>query len=240
MLTLALETATEVAGVALLDGPHLLAEESSGSARHHAASVLVAVDRVVHAGGRRLEDLDAVALSVGPGSFTGLRVGLATALGLCFGTERSIVPVPTLAALSLHGGHAERIAPLLDARKGQVYAGLYAPGARVLREDSVAYPLDWLEELEEDSKGEGSVLFLGTGARLYANEIRSVLGTAARFLPEFLTFPRAASVGFLAAQVAANGGALPPERVRLQYLRASEAETHRSADSSLDTPRRNP
>jgi tRNA threonylcarbamoyladenosine biosynthesis protein TsaB len=236
LLTLALETATEVAGVALLDGPRVLGEESSGGARHHAASVLVAVDRVLSAAGRGLDAVEAIALSIGPGSFTGLRVGLATALGLCFGTERSIVPVPTLAALSLHGGHAERIAPMLDARKGQVYAGLYAPDARSLRNDRVAYPLDWLEGLE----GEGPVLLLGSGARLYANEISSVLGSAARFLPEFLASPRAASVGFLADRIAADGGALPPERVRLQYHRASDAELHASRNSSLDTPRRNP
>jgi tRNA threonylcarbamoyladenosine biosynthesis protein TsaB len=219
-LLLAIETATEVGSLALLERGELLGERTLGPARQHAAGLLPALDQLLQSCGRRLEQVEAFALSIGPGSFTGLRVGLATALGLCFGTERCIVPVPTLAALSLHAGAAERIAPLLDARKGQVYAGLYGPDAAPLAADCVVEPLQWLETL----RGAGPVHFLGPGAILHAESIRAALGDQARILPRGLGLPRSATVGRLAARLAGEGAALPPEDVRLRYLRRSDAE----------------
>jgi tRNA threonylcarbamoyladenosine biosynthesis protein TsaB len=210
--------------VALLEGARALAEAALPRGREHAASVLVAVDRVLRRGGVGLDAVERIALSIGPGSFTGLRVGLATALGLCFGTQRRIVPVPTLAALSLQAAGHERIAPLLDARRGQIYAGLYGPDAVALRGDAVADPLPWLESL----RGLGRVAFLGSGARAYAREIARVLGAGASLLPAEAGVPRAASVGALAERIAARGGALPPGEVELRYLRAPEAEAARA------------
>jgi tRNA threonylcarbamoyladenosine biosynthesis protein TsaB len=182
------------------------------------------VDEALARAGARLGDVERIALSIGPGSFTGLRVGLATALGLCFGTPRRIVPVPTLAALSLHAGAQARIAPALDARRGQVYAGLYGPDATTLRDDAVADPLRWLESL----RGLGRIAFLGSGARVCAAEIARVLGSHARVLPAEAGVPRAASVGALADRIAARDGALAPEAVELRYLRAPEAEASRA------------
>jgi tRNA threonylcarbamoyladenosine biosynthesis protein TsaB len=219
--------------VALLEGRRLLGEQILSEPPHRAASLLVSIDQLLRACGRELDGVETIALSVGPGSFTGLRIGLGTALGLCFGTGRAIVPVPTLAALSLCAGGFARVAPLLDARKGQVYAGLYGPGAEPLREDVVSDPLPWLEDL----RGGGPVALLGAGALLYRNEIETLLGDEATVLPPPLAWPRPATVGLLGAELLVAGGARRPEEVELRYLRPSDAERARD---SVDTPERNP
>jgi tRNA threonylcarbamoyladenosine biosynthesis protein TsaB len=219
--------------VALLEGRRLLGEQVVAEPPHRASTLLASVDQLLSACGRELAWVDAIALSIGPGSFTGLRIGLGTALGLCFDTERQIVPVPTLAALSLHASGSRRVAPLLDARKGQVYAGLYGAGAVPLLEDRVTDPLRFLELI----KGSGPVALLGPGARLYQNEIETLLGGEATLLPALLGSPRPATVGLLGAELLAAGRARSPEEVELRYLRASDAELARRP---VDTPERNP
>jgi tRNA threonylcarbamoyladenosine biosynthesis protein TsaB len=230
-LLLALETAGPEIGVALLEGEHLLGERSLGAAARHDAELLPAIDLLLRACGARLEAVAALGLSVGPGSFTGLRVGLATALGLCFGTQRPIVPVPTLQALSLHAEGASCIAPALDARQGLVYGGLYGPGGAPLREDCASEPLAWLDSL----RSAGKVCLLGSGADLCAELIRARLGARATLLPAALGVPRASTVGRLAARLWLEGRELPPQQVRLRYLRAPALR-----GPVLDTPGRNP
>src|SRR5262249_3695794 len=124
-MLLALETSAERGGVALFEGGALLGEADVPERERHAASLLVWLDTLLGRVGRRLDDVERIALAIGPGSFTGLRIGLATALGLAFGTRRTLVPVPTLAALAFQAETPGLCAPLLDARRGEVYAGLY-------------------------------------------------------------------------------------------------------------------
>jgi tRNA threonylcarbamoyladenosine biosynthesis protein TsaB len=223
-LLLAIETSTERGGVALLPGQGPARELRLEPESRHASTLLLAIDRLLRDSAVRMEQVHSIALSVGPGSFTGLRIGLSTALGLCFGTARRMVAVPTLAALSLQGGDAPRIAALLDARKGQVYAGLYGPAASELLPDCVTDPLPWLAAL----RGLGEIAFLGPGAQLYRNEIRTQLGDTARLVEAERGWPRARSVGMLALRLLERGLAQTPERVTLRYLRASEAEERRA------------
>jgi tRNA threonylcarbamoyladenosine biosynthesis protein TsaB len=234
-LVLAIETAADVGGVALLDGERPVSEVILGPEGSPGAELLPAVDRALREAGCSLDAVADVSLSVGPGSFTGLRVGLATALGLCFGTSRRIVPVPTLAALSLHAAPASCIAPLLDARKGQVYAGLYGPSATEIEKDRVIDPLEWLESL----RGKGPIAFLGPGAHLYRNEIETTLGRHAQLLPREVGWPRPATVGRLGHWLRERGLASEPALVELRYLRRAEAEEARvrrpGARGSLDT-----
>jgi len=171
-----------------------------------------------------LVDVERIALSVGPGSFTGLRIGLATALGLCFATERRITPVPTLGVLSLQAEDAECIVPLLDARKGQVYTGIYGPGGEGLAADRVADPLPWFQQVVDHAAGRVPVL-LGTGARLYRKEIRTVFGEQVRVLGSEAAHPLARDV----ARLARAAPSVAPDDVELCYLRRPEAEEKRLA-----------
>lgn len=181
--------------------------------------MLPQIDSLLRYCERRLDQVTGIALSVGPGSFTGLRIGLSSVLGLCFETARPVAPVATLAALALQAGSAARIAPLLDARKGQVYAGLYSPEGEVLRPDTVSEPLPWLRSLGELEP----VTLLGPGADLYRNEIASVLGASARILPGPLGWPRPASVGVLGSRALARGYGIHASEVELLYLRPPDA-----------------
>ncbi len=214
-MILAIETATSTGGVALLEGETLVAETPlEGGRQQHAAQLLLAVDALL--GEVSFEQVEGIALSIGPGSFTSLRIGLATALGLCFATERWIVAVPTLAALSLQGS-GDAVVPMLDARKGQIYTGVYAADGTVHTPDCVAAPLAWLESLSGDA-----YCLLGPGVATCRNEIARVLGARARVLDDAVGRPSAASVGRIGARLAAEGHAQNPRDIELRYVRAPD------------------
>ncbi|HXZ86361.1 MAG TPA: tRNA (adenosine(37)-N6)-threonylcarbamoyltransferase complex dimerization subunit type 1 TsaB [Myxococcota bacterium] len=224
-MLLALETSAERGGVALFEGEALLGEADVAEHERHAASLLVCLDRLLARVGRPLGDVERIALAIGPGSFTGLRIGLATALGLAFGTERQLVPVPTLAALALQADASGWIAPLLDARRSEVYAGLYDGGGRALLPDACSGLDAWLARLPAGPP----LAFLGSGAELHRAALERALGPRARILPAAAGVLRARSVGRLGLRLAAAGAALPPEKVELRYLRRAEAEAKRLA-----------
>lgn len=244
-MIVALETSSEVGGVALVEDQRVIAERVLGAREHAARELLPALDDVLRERGRTLGDVRAIAVSIGPGSFTGLRIGLATALGLCFGTPLRIVPVPTLAALALRAelpaDAAEPVAALLDARKGQVYAGLYSARGDALAEDRVCDPLPFLQSLLQAER----VALIGPGAQLYRNEIEAVLGRRARIVDAERGWPSAGSVGLLGERLAEAGLLLPAGEVQLRYLRASQAEVEaaaaarQNARGALDTPLQN-
>ena len=223
-MLLALETSAERGSVALFEGDRLLGEVWLDAGERHAASLLVCLDRLLGDVGRSLEDVDRIALAIGPGSFTGLRIGLATALGLAFGTERLLVPVPTLAALATQAGRPGLVAPVLDARRGEVYAGLYREDGSEVMADSCGSIEDLLARLP----GDAPIAFLGEGALAHRAEIVARLGGLAHFLPPEVAVLGAASVGRLGLRLAAAGLAVVPERVELRYLRRAEAEVRRA------------
>src|SRR5262250_2332144 len=143
MKLLAVESATLSGGAALLDGDRLLGEITLNIAITHSERLLAAVDRLLGDCGMAPADLEGLAVSVGPGSFTGLRVGLATVKGLAMAPDLPVAPVPTLDALAARLPFADApVCPILDARKGEVYLSLYRwDGAAMSREwDYLALP----------------------------------------------------------------------------------------------------
>jgi tRNA threonylcarbamoyladenosine biosynthesis protein TsaB len=197
--------------------------------QRHAARLLLELDALLAAHGRPLGDVELIALSIGPGTFTGLRIGLATALGLAFGTELRIAPVSTLAAMAWQAREHACVVPLLDARKAQVYAGVYGPDAQLLRADCVCAPA----ELAAQLTGEGPVHLLGSGAERYRGALEEAFGARAVFLPPERGVPRASSVGVLGQRLASAGGALLPEQVEPAYLRPPDARRSPAAGQPL-------
>ncbi|HTO71219.1 MAG TPA: tRNA (adenosine(37)-N6)-threonylcarbamoyltransferase complex dimerization subunit type 1 TsaB [Myxococcota bacterium] len=224
-MLLALETSAERGGVALFEGAELVGEADVAETERHAASLLVRLDELFARVGRRLDDVGEIALAIGPGSFTGLRIGLATALGLAFGTERKLVPVPTLAALALQADAHGLVVPLLDARRNEVYAGLYDGAGSELAPDLCAPLAEVLERLPAREP----LALLGSGAELHRAALAAALGPRARLLPAEAGVLRARSVGHLGLALSARGGSRAPEAVELRYLRRAEAEAKRLA-----------
>jgi len=218
MKLLAVESATLSGGAALLDGDRLLGEITLNIAITHSERLLAAVDRLLGDCGMAPADLEGLAVSVGPGSFTGLRVGLATVKGLAMALDLPVAPVPTLDALAARLPFADApVCPILDARKGEVYLSLYR-----WRNDRMCRERDY-EALPPERAAAGllpPVILLGDGI----DACRPWLSAEVRIAPVAQRMPSAATVGELGHAALAAGGGVEAESVAPLYLRPSEAE----------------
>jgi tRNA threonylcarbamoyladenosine biosynthesis protein TsaB len=226
-LILAVETATCVMSVALVRAGEVLAEVSSCDGRMHAERLLPGVDAALRLAGVSLDDVAAYAVSIGPGSFTGLRIGLATVKGLALADGRPVVPVSTLAALaSAAPGAAGPVAALLDARRGEVYAAAW-PTVAVEGEPCLAESVYTPELLAERLPSPCTVV-VGEGAAPAAEWLRARCGAALWLLPADEGAARASRVARLAARTLAAGGAGRAAELVPRYLRRAEAEARRT------------
>ena len=210
--------------MAIGDGTTLLAEESGIAGPSTAPRLAPAIDTLFASAGCTPRDMDAFAVTVGPGAFTGLRVGIALVKGLAIATGKPAIPLSSLALLAMNARERSLpVCPLFDARKGEVYGALYDFAASVdpVIAETAADPADFLSRLE------GRVLFLGDGAVRYADLIREIMGDRAEIADPSLHHPRAAAGLGLAQSAFAAGLAVPPAKLLPRYLRLSEAELSR-------------
>lgn len=221
MRILALDTATGNCSVAVLNDRSVVAE-AAGGVRSQAIELIQTVAKVLSLAGLSLIEIDGFAVGCGPGSFTGLRIGLSTAKGLAVATAKPVVGVSDLEALALQAATSTgTICPLMDARKGEVYYSRYwyAEGRLQKTMPPRVSSLD-----EALTKIAGNCTFVGQGARRYRHSIKEALGAEAVFAPEEQNAIRAATIGRLAVarferQEADDVALLIPE-----YLRKSDAE----------------
>jgi tRNA threonylcarbamoyladenosine biosynthesis protein TsaB len=180
------------------------------------------VDRVLKDTGFTLANIDGYGVSIGPGSFTGLRIGLSTIKGLAFTTGKPVAAVPTLQALAWNIPYSRYpVCPLLDARKKEVYAGLYRHvGRNFVQEmsDAVISLADLAGTIS------GDILFTGEGARLFAVDIQKIFGDRAHFTPLSSSVPSAASVAEIALMMLKDGQQTDPDSLVPMYIRRPEAE----------------
>ncbi len=233
-LLLAIESATQVASVALLRGDALIAELTSCDERPHSERLLPLIDEALALAGAELAQIAAFAISAGPGSFTGLRVGIATLKGLAFGSALPVAPVSTLAALAAAAvGATGPVAALLDARRGEVYAGCFAaPGDDTATlAESVYTPEVLARELPE-----AATIVVGEGAEAAAAEL-AALRLDLQLLAPAQCRASAARVAQLGRRLLAQGGGVDAAALRPRYLRRAEAEARRTGQplESFDT-----
>lgn len=225
-MILALETATPRASVALVDGGRVAAEEILPGGRQASESLLAAVSGLLARCRVRPGELSCIAVSAGPGSFTGLRVGMAAGKGYCYGWNLPMVPVPTLAALAFRLPREGRVlCPLLDARKKEVYAALFrweGPGPARLTPDLALAPAALVDRLPA-----GRILFCGDGLRACAGLLRERLGDRAELVEGPEGLPSAGAVGILGERAFRAGAAEDGRTVVPAYVRRSEAELRR-------------
>ena len=221
MKVLALESATLSGGAALVDGDRLLGEITLNVAVTHSERLLAAVDRLLDDCGFSVRDLDGLAVSIGPGSFTGLRVGIATVKGLALALDVPVAPVPTLDALAARLPFAGApVCPILDARKREVYLSRYRwNGRAMVREwDYLALPPEVAA-----ARLEAPVILLGDGIGPCSPWLQR-LGPGVQLAPVAQRMPSAAVVAQLGLEMLASGGGVSADGVSPLYLRPSEAE----------------
>ncbi len=228
MKILAIDSSGLVASVAVIENDTLLAEYTVNYKKTHSQTLLPMLDEVKKMTELDMESLDAVAIAAGPGSFTGLRIGAATAKGLCLALNIPLIPVPTVDALAYNlAGSASLVCPLMNARRNQTYTGIYqfeGNEMTVLREQCVLS----LEEIIEDlNEREGSVVFLGDGLSVFEEQIKELCKLPYRFAPAHMREQRAGAVAYLGAKLFREGKAISSDDFAPTYLRLSQAERER-------------
>ncbi len=245
MRVLGIDTSTVLLSVAVLDNGRIAAECERESAQtgdrrpgrsNHAEGLIPLIEEVLARAAMDLSSLSLLGVAVGPGSFTGLRIGISTAKGLVYGSDTPMMGVRTLEAMAYRvppGDAANFVCPLMDARKGEVYGALYRRTTATLEcliEDSVAAPESMVRRA--DAMASGSCVFVGSGARAYAELIARCTGGRARitggagFPTTASAVARIAEARFRAAPEAAAAPLTP------HYIRPPDAVVGAGRDAS--------
>ena len=224
MLILAFETSAKAASVALTEGGKLLGEAYQNTGLTHSQTLMVMAEDVLKQCGKLAADVEAVAVAEGPGSFTGVRIGVAAAKGFAWGKEIPCYGVSTLEAMAESlGAFDGYVCPCMDARRSQVYNALFlAEGGKLTRvsEDRAIALADLKEELKNLPK---SVFLVGDGANLCYNTLKEDVPNLV-LPPEHRIHQRAVGVAILAQRMADAGLAPSGGELNPNYLRLSQAE----------------
>ncbi len=241
MKILALDSSGLVASVAVMQDDTLQAEYTVNYKKTHSQTLLPMLDEVVKMTELDLNTIDAIAVSGGPGSFTGLRIGSATAKGLGLALNKPLIHIPTVDALAFNlYGTEKLICPIMDARRNQVYTGLYR-----FEEDRFCVVMEQtpmaVEKLAEKLNDEMKpVIFLGDGVPVYQTMLDQLLTVPHQYAPAHTNRQRAASVAALGMRYAAEGRFETATEHTPDYLRLSQAERERAkkqipGDSGYDS-----
>ncbi len=230
MKILALDCSGLVASVALLEDGSLLGESTVNYKTTHSQTMLLMLDEMLSTIEVDLDEIDAIAVAAGPGSYTGLRIGSATAKGLGLALEKPLLHVPTVDALACNlWGCADLVCPLMDARREQTYTGLYrweGPEMEILV-PQCAVPL--AEIVEQINQFREPVIFLGDGVPVFSGYLEEHCEVPYSFAPAHLNRQRAGAVAWLGLQYAKEGKFETAAEHSPEYLRMSQAERDRIA-----------
>lgn len=223
MRILAIDTATQVESVALISEEELIAEYTLNCPVTHAKLLVGTIELLLRNSNLTINDIDGLAVSLGPGSFTGLRIGVSTVKGLALASRKPVVGVPTLDALAFNLPFARNlICPIIDAKKGEVYTALYRmdeiEGLIKLTENLVIDPIALLKKIHEP------VIFTGEGVRICGMLINETLGELATFAPVQVSTVHAASVAYLGLSKFKQSIIEDLASLTPIYIRPSEAE----------------
>ncbi len=229
MRILALDSSGLVASVAIMEEEQTIAEYTVNYKKTHSQTLLPMLDEIVKMTEMDLNTIDAIAIAGGPGSFTGLRIGSATAKGLGLALGKPLIHVPTLEGLACNlYGCSSLICPIMDARRNQVYTGVYRlneSGLQVVKEQ-MAIDVGVLAE-QLNALGE-AVTFLGDGVPVYREQLEEKLTVPFAFAPANMNRQRAASVGLRGFQYYREGRMETAAEHQPDYLRVSQAERERA------------
>ncbi|MCK9420639.1 MAG: tRNA (adenosine(37)-N6)-threonylcarbamoyltransferase complex dimerization subunit type 1 TsaB [Nitrospirae bacterium] len=222
MYILGIETSTTTGSVAVISEDGVVAQYSLNIEVTHSERLMSTVDRVLKDTGLTMADMDGYAVAIGPGSFTGLRIGLAAVKGLALVSGKPIAAVPTLKALAWNLPYASYpVCPMLDARKNEVYAATYWFEGTTLVHGMAEAVLS-LSLLSE--RISGKTIFTGEASHLFRKEIVSMFGERALFAPRAAILPSAAIVAEIGLDMIRSGKQADPDNLTPMYIRRPEAE----------------
>ncbi len=225
MKILGLDSSGLVASVAIVEDGEMRGEYTINYKKTHSQTLLPMLDEVAKMIELDLETVDAIAVAGGPGSFTGLRIGSATAKGLGLALQKPLIHVPTVDALAYNlVGHRDLVCPLMDARRNQTYTGLYAFDGnemQVICEQCAVGIEEIIEKVNEQGR---PVVFLGDGVPVFTSFIEEQCKVPYIFAPAHMSKQRAGAVAVLGMQMYVEGKVETAAEHRPDYLRLSQAE----------------
>ena len=228
MKILGLDSSGLVASVAIVENDNLCAEYTVNFKKTHSQTLLPMLDVISEMIQLDMNTLDGIAVAAGPGSFTGLRIGSATAKGLGLALKKPLLAVPTLDALAYNMYDAKAlVCPIMDARRNQVYTGIYSfvdHQLNVIRESDALDIHQLIQELNQIGQ---EVIFLGDGVSVYRSVIEEELQVPYSFAPAHCNKQRASSVAALGLTYLEQGNSVSAADFQPDYLRKSQAERER-------------
>jgi tRNA threonylcarbamoyladenosine biosynthesis protein TsaB len=234
MKILAIDSSGLVASVAVAEDENLLAEYTVNYKKTHSQTLLPMLDEISSMIDLDLQTVDAIAVAAGPGSFTGLRIGSATAKGLGLALQKPLVGVPTVDALAYNLYDVPGlVCPIMDARRSQVYTGLYEFKNHEMNTVRQQFAVGIEELIEELNTMGREVVFLGDGVAVYKEKIMEKLQVPCSFAPVHLNKQRASAVAALGARYYAQGKTETALSHQPEYLRVSQAERERAEREKL-------
>ncbi|HVP36644.1 MAG TPA: tRNA (adenosine(37)-N6)-threonylcarbamoyltransferase complex dimerization subunit type 1 TsaB [Terriglobales bacterium] len=222
MKILGIDTATPYLALGIVEDQKVISELRFNAGQTHAQILLPSIDKVLNEADIKLEELDGVAISIGPGSFTGLRIGLATAKGLCFASGKPLISVPTLDGLvHFQKSSSYPLVPILDAKKKEVYSAVYD-----FKNGEIKRVSDyWVTSIEKlVAKIPNEVIFLGLGLEVFQENLSKLLGEKAHFLEGKVNLPSGTAVAFLGQEKFKRSEFEDLDKIEPLYLRSSEQE----------------
>lgn len=228
MKILGLDSSGLVASVAVVEDDTLLSEYTVNHKKTHSQTLLPMLDEIVRMIELDLNEIDGIAVAAGPGSFTGLRIGSATAKGLGLALDKPLISVPTVDALAynLYGTQGV-ICPLMDARRNQVYTGLYCFDREKFQVLSAQEAIGIDEMIEKINQMDREVIFLGDGVPVFREKIDLSCVVPHHYAPAHVNRQRAAAVAVLGSLYYKEGKIQNARDHQPEYLRLSQAERER-------------
>lgn len=229
MKILAFESSAKAASVALCEDEFLIAQSYQNSGLTHSTTLMPMAESLLDHCGVALREVDCLAVAAGPGSFTGLRIGISTVKGLAWGAEKPCAGVSTLEAMAWNLAHVDGvICCAMDARRHQVYNALFRARAGALERLTPDRAIS-LEDLAREREGlQETQIVVGDGAQLCYNDAKA-RGQSLQLAPPHLRFQSAWGVARAALELARRGGLVSGEALTAHYLRLSQAERERLA-----------
>ncbi len=228
MKILSIESASVTASCAVAEDENILGEYTLRHKKTHSEKLMPLIEELMKELELKMDDIDVIAVSEGPGSYTGLRIGAAIAKSLAFAADIKIVSVPTIKSLAANVFDLDKlIVPIMDAKAERIYTGIHKWENGECKEVLEQFPCNIDDLIEILNNYKEPVIFNGDGSVNYREKIEKNLNRKAYFAPEIFNYLKASSLSLIAYKMAVDGKLIPANDFKPQYLRLSQAERNR-------------